>query len=215
MADLDIKCSKCGTEVKISEFVDVKGLVCRKCGEKLRKPEAVLTTTKRTALTFRSEEKIEEQAAKDDAPPKEWQFNKTTEKKPERAAPINKHHLYSWLVFFALGGLMFFLRYRGGLSEPNLAMMKQYGPWVLLAVYYTVALLAFKDTVFQGILCFLIPLYPFYYLYMVSDSFYLRAVVLGLLIGLGQDSAVVYLEWWKGIFAYVQNFLATGGGNIR
>ena len=65
-----------------------------------------------------------------------------------------------------------------------LFLLKDYGIAAFGVLYVTIILRAFKDTIFQGLLC-LIPLYPFYYIILVCDDFYLRAVVAGTMVGVG------------------------------
>jgi hypothetical protein len=119
--------------------------------------------------------------------------------------------LGSWLLFIALGGLMGAIRYGGILSAEALPMLQVYGPFVIIAFHVLIILKAFRDNVFSGILCLLIPLYSFYYLFMNSDDFYLRAVVGGMLIGLGQDSAIYFNDLMIKVADIVQQWIQTGG----
>jgi len=122
-----------------------------------------------------------------------------------------KRYWGSWLVFLAVGGIMGALRYGNFLPADYLSMLRDYGPWVILGVYVCLILFAFKDTVYQGVLALLIPLYPFYYLFMISDAFYIRALVAGLLVGLGQDSAVFLQAHLTDIVDTVRGWIASGG----
>lgn len=106
---------------------------------------------------------------------------------------------------------MGFLRYGKVLPGAYLSMLKTYGPWVVLGVYVCLVLFAFKDTVYQGILCVLVPLYAFYYLFMLSDAFLVRALVAGLLVGVGQDSAIFYQDHLTQIVDAVRRWIASGG----
>jgi hypothetical protein len=67
----------------------------------------------------------------------------------------------------------------------------------------------------QGILCLFIPGYSFYYLFGVTDEFYLRAIVAGLLVGIGQDAAIQLKEHAGHITGAVNDFISGGGGKIR
>lgn len=122
-----------------------------------------------------------------------------------------KRSWVSWLVFVVFGGIMGFLRYGKVLPGAYLSMLKTYGPWVVLGVYVCLVLFAFKDTVYQGILCVLVPLYAFYYLFMLSDAFLVRALVAGLLVGVGQDSAIFYQDHLTQIVDAVRRWIASGG----
>jgi len=125
-----------------------------------------------------------------------------------------KNTTISWIVFLILGAGMWFLRYGDLLGDDHLAMLKQYGPYIFFAIYITLILYSFKDTVYQGLLCIIIPFYPFYWLFGVTDLFLTRAIVAGLLVGIGQDSAD-FLQLHGGqVFHSIQEFIATGGGEV-
>jgi len=117
----------------------------------------------------------------------------------------------SWAVFIVFGGMMGFLRYGRVLPSAYLSMFKTYGPWIVLGVYVCLILFAFKDTIYQGILCVLVPLYAFYYLFVLSDAFLVRALVGGLLVGVGQDSAIFFQNYLTEIVDNVRRWIASGG----
>jgi hypothetical protein len=117
----------------------------------------------------------------------------------------------SWIVFFVVGGITGFLRYGDALSPQHLNMMRDYGIWVVMIVYVMVVLAAYKDSVFQGILSTLIPFYGFYWLFMVTDIFMMRAVVGGLLVGLGQDYCVWCNEIAQSTIQKVHAWISSGG----
>lgn len=118
----------------------------------------------------------------------------------------------SWLVFVLLGAAMGFLRYGGKIGASELDIMFQYGPWLMLVVHIVLVLMAFQDSVYDGILSLLIPLYSFYWLFVVSDAFLLRAVVAGLLAGVGQDSLAFYQEHFGTIIRVGKDWIQSGGG---
>lgn len=117
----------------------------------------------------------------------------------------------SWLIFVVLGGLMWGLRYGGLLEGHHLALLKEYGPYAVLVLHVVLILMAFQDTVFQGILTLLIPLYSFYWLFAVSDAFLMRALVAALFIGIGQDSAAFYQTRFNEIATAVRTWIESGG----
>jgi hypothetical protein len=120
--------------------------------------------------------------------------------------------LGAWLLFFGVGGGMWFLRYGDVLSADRMAVLITYGPYLVLFMHVALTLLAFQDTVFQGILCLLIPFYSLYYIFMVSDAFYIRALCGGLLVGLGADAAVFFQETSSEVIAKVNAWISSGGG---
>jgi hypothetical protein len=71
--------------------------------------------------------------------------------------------------------------------------------------------MAFSDTVFQGILCLLVPFYSYYYLFFISDAFMVRAVAGGLLVGIAQDSMFVFQREAIRIITTVNDWIAAGG----
>jgi hypothetical protein len=124
---------------------------------------------------------------------------------------ITKNVFWSWVVFLVLGAGMWFLRYGGGLEGANLKLFITYAPYVLLAIHVILVLLAFQDTVYQGILCLLIPVYTFYWLFIVVDFFFLRAVIAGLLVGIGQDSIAFYQALLLSTADTVKTWIESGG----
>jgi len=121
----------------------------------------------------------------------------------------------SWLVFILLGAGMWFLRYGDILSREHLGMLKDYGPYLLLVIHVILVLMAFQDAVFQGILCLFIPLYSFYWLFIVTDAFLLRAIVAALCVGIGQDSVMFYQDVLNDVFRTVTDWIKSGGGEVR
>jgi len=96
-----------------------------------------------------------------------------------------------------------------------LAMFASYG-WILMVAFHILVILkAFKDSVFQGVLCAIIPFYSLYYLFAVSDDFYMRAVIAGVLILVGQDGAEYFKVLFGGWFKTVGDWIQSGGGDIR
>ena len=74
-----------------------------------------------------------------------------------------------------------------------------------------IVLKAFQDSVLQGILCLLIPGYSFVYLFFMSDDFYARAVLGGLLIGMAKDSYLFYEQYALTLYNAINAWLASGG----
>ncbi|MDA0990195.1 MAG: hypothetical protein O3A51_05525 [Verrucomicrobia bacterium] len=128
---------------------------------------------------------------------------------------MKKNAKLSWVVFLLIGGGMYVLRYKDVLSSKHLSMLIEYGPYLLLVIHISLILRAFQDSVFQGILALLIPLYSFYWLFVSSDDFMVRAVVAGLLVGIGMDSAIFYQEYGSRVFNDVHAFISSGGGEVK
>lgn len=229
MSDVKFVCSHCGKENTVSEYAET--VICRFCGGELprRKVDAKATASESGTHDKKLRlKKVEKPAAPliepgdtpasflpPSATPAEddqSRFAKdrivSTKKKSWGAA------LMPWVVFVVLGGAMYWLRYRGALSAPQLEMMKEYGPYLFLASHVVITLAAFKDQVFNGILCLLLPPYPYYYLFLVCDWFYLRAVLAAIYVGIGWDSLVFLNEHSKFIIDAVNSWIQSGGGPV-
>ena len=209
MADIDITCPKCGHFVTVSEFADPKSIACRKCGEKLGMPEGGIQKAKPTVKLAMKEDG----EAPPDAPQKEWQFHKHVVKDESagKGTVFTSHHVISWSIFLVLGGIGGWLRYGGQLEPLYLTYMKDFAPYVLLGIHLTIIIAAFKDSMFQGILGLMIPPYPYYYVFAVSDQFYLRAVVGGSLVGFGQDAFIFASQLGVDVYNAVTGWIAQGG----
>jgi hypothetical protein len=129
--------------------------------------------------------------------------------------PIVRHHWFAWLLFFALGGGMWYLRYRAALPAPYDTWLTQYAPHAVIALHVIIVLTAFRDTVFQGILSLIIPFYSFFYIFLVSDAFYLRAMTAGVLVGTGLDAAVFFQHKANTTITVVNEWIANGGGKTE
>ena len=106
---------------------------------------------------------------------------------------------------------MAYARYFDGIPANYLELIKFYGPYAALVMHFIILLTAFKDTVFQGILCLLIPGYSFFYLFFVSDNFWLRACIAGLMAGIAQDSALFYNDVATDVYRAITDYIASGG----
>lgn len=125
-----------------------------------------------------------------------------------------RNTLASWIVFIVLGSAMGFARYGGMLGSDYTDLLRDYGPWVFIGIYVMLILSAYKDSIFQGILSTLIPFYAIYWLFVVSDAFMVRAVVAGLMAGIGQDTLFFLQEHSGIVFRRVHQFISSGGGDI-
>lgn len=218
MADIDVRCSQCDANIRVSEFADVSKMSCLHCGGTLVKPQGLISHNSKPTVRLA--------AHKYEAPEKKatethWTFNETINRSKQLKEETEKkkvhvsHHFLSWLLFIILGGAMYAVRYMYMLPPAQFVLLQQYSMHILLAIYVMITIRAYSDTIYQGILCTIIPCYPFYYIFGVSNNFYLRALVGAALIAIGQDGgqdlASLAKEWAKD----VDHFFATGGGEIR
>jgi hypothetical protein len=214
MADITITCAACGRASTFSEFVSEAALVCRGCGGALQRPgaEADKPKHKVAPVAFETDDATQEQAQTDSRQARRLWAGQGPVPRGQRHATV-RHHWYAWALFAALAALAAWLRYGGGLPPAALQHLGIYAVYVALALHVIVILKAFEDSVFRGILCLLIPFYSLYYILAVSDAVYLRAVVGGLLVVIGQDAAIVLNERFTHAVAFVHAWIASGGGD--
>jgi len=215
MPDIEITCSKCGNVVTVSEFADADGMVCHLCGEPLHKPQLMSLEprplTRRLKINWNQPlntpaDETSAPVETNPAPAGAVREEGARPRKIRMSRPVG-----SWLLFLLLGGFMYYWRYQVGLSDSQIEQVRFFGPIIVLAFQVLISVRAFADSVFQGILCLIVPFYSLYYLLMVCDSYLLRAVVVAVLIGIGQDSAQVIGEQSKKTYAAVMGWIRSGG----
>lgn len=226
MADIEITCSNCSKTYSVSEFASGTYFKCPACETNNEKPQSATETEKKKPLTLQKREErtpvvTEEDymKARDD---NAWNVR---EQITDDIVQNKKRSIYnagSWILFLVIGLATGVMRYGHMLSPEHLSATQKtseiiqiYGPYLILAFHIIILLKAFKDSVFQGILCLLVPFYSIYYIFMVSDDFYMRAVLGGLLIGLGQDTGIHINQIAQSTINTVNSFIQTGGGSVR
>lgn len=237
MADISITCPKCGAVTTVSEFVDAAKLKCISCGAQLEKPGGLEQAAKQAAAAsktptvkhnLRLAKRRREEEGGDDAKSSEGSSLENIIAKPDAEQEDKlglrpevkekkgvNHAILAGLLFLVLGGGMGYLRY-GNVLPPNIMQMSADYAWlVVIGINILITLKAMTDSMMQGILCLFIPGYSFYYLFGVTDEFYLRAIVAGLLVGIGQDAAIQLKEHAGQIFGTISHFISSGGGDIR
>lgn len=213
MADIELKCPSCAQALTVSEFVDLDKLTCHTCGSPLKTPAVAADDKPRNApRKLAIAQQAPEEETSQNTEPTKWQVSQQAAKDGRVKAKFEMTHLlWSTIIFFILGGTMGYLRYCDGFLAQNTALISLYGPIVVITMHLTIIVKAFKDSVFQGTLCLLVPFYSLYYLFGVSDDFYMRAIVGGLLIGIGQDSFIVFNDEAQHIIKVVNDWIASGG----
>lgn len=214
MTDVQTRCPKCGAAARVSDLAET--YLCGSCGTRVSVPAAPPSETSQSRLRLRTADESGR------APPPQKMEEKVdlrnvvvaetkARKAPKGEAALTMHHLGSWLVFIALGGAMGAARYGGILPLNYAANLEMAAPFVLLVVHLVIVLTAFNDTVFSGILALLIPPYAYFYLFSVSDSFYLRALAGGLLVGTAQDGCLFLQQKVTAFVDWVNAYIAAGG----
>ncbi len=132
--------------------------------------------------------------------------------------------LWAFLLFGLLGIVTGYIRYGGDVNlladmpriPPTVVERLMYFAWAgILGLNLVVVLKALSDNMFQGILCLLVPGWSIYYLLLISDNFYLRAIVFGLLIGIGQDGGRQIYDGVAAGMERISAFIDSGGGEVR
>ncbi|MBN1671341.1 MAG: hypothetical protein JXR37_09925 [Kiritimatiellae bacterium] len=235
MADITIKCEECGKSITVSEYVDASSLTCSACGKRLRMPAGAGMMP--TAPSQDSPEThTRHHLKRPDAPLKtvvsalpqpsgqhQPQFD------PTKAVRMRAHEkekgksaLPAWGLFVLLTFIVCYVRYLPQLSPATLGSFADYvipipehvmyrirqaGLIFIAIIYVSGILLAWKDEMFQGILCTVVPFYPLYYILFVADIFILRAILGALLLGFAQDLAFFLGSMWSNICAQVDAWI--------
>jgi len=220
VADIERTCPQCGKLVTISSVAE--RFVCPACGTAVSVPQAPAPKTgeAKTRLRIRDEAASFQENADEASPPRKGFSRFRAKDKPIPSRPtvrrgvahvVTAHHVGSWLVFLAIGGVMAGMRYGGWLNESQMDTLRLISPILLLVLYVITLMTIFSDSVFAGIMSLLIPPYSLYYLLVSSDRFLLRAVVIGILVGIGQFSADFITYHWMSIVSAVHAYIASGG----
>ncbi len=237
MADIDILCAGCGKTSTLSEFADISLIKCQYCGGALNSSSKVVEAAtpvaisnpaisaaraenidtsvqaktdekKKLSLKKYTEDTDDSSITAQNQKPSQW--NQISEAKTEVANRQEKHFnhsLASSLIFVVLAGLCGGMRY-GGFMPDIIGLIKIYGPWIVIIMHVTIVLKAFKDNMFTGVMCTIIPGYSFYYLFFAGDDFYTRAVFGGILVGIGYDSGLIMNDWAQEGIAYITDLIA-------
>lgn len=208
MADIDILCPHCNTVTSVSQFALTNVVTCKECGARLAKPVLTDNQDRKQKLQLRRRES--EAASQNGGPPGYLASMKPPEPAKRKRGSRLSQYIGAWATAIVLGAVTGTLRYGGFLDDRYIELIAQYGPIVLLAFHIMVCLKAFTDSPLQGLLCMLVPFYSLFYLFFISDDFYARAVLAGLLVGIGQDSAVAIAQMSGGVVEAVRAFIAAG-----
>ncbi len=112
----------------------------------------------------------------------------------------------AWLVFMLVGGVMAAGRYGDWWPWPT-TISAAYALHAVLILHLLVIGLAFQDDWFAGLLCIVVPGYSLFWLLARSGRPLLCALILGLLVGLGQDAVSALAEHWEQFRLVVEDVL--------
>jgi len=215
VADIRVKCLNCGNEVAVSEYADRAGLKCPGCQHPLKLPGRVTEPTAPPAPGTQlrpgaagGKYQLRASAAQQTTVTPAFSpsgFDPTQEIQTRAQSKSRAwSSLWAWGLFLVLTGVLCYLRYIPEMSGDRLAPYRAYGlihslpdgamllyrkfGLICIGIIYVAGILmAWKDEMFQGILCTVIPLYPFYYILFVTDLFFLRAILMALILGFAKD----------------------------
>lgn len=231
MADIEIPCHQCGTVNTVSEFVDKGSIVCRSCKEQLSKPTAAgkpkhkptvkhpavdilpasppngTLTNSQTQPDSRSKLKMAPEQLTQTYKPEhtahvEQTVRTTTKAKSEPTRFQVSEHMLAWLLFLILGAGSGIIRYGHTMTPNALCIIDEWSPYVFLTIHVALCMAICKESVYHGILGLLMPPYMVYYLFAVSDKFYIRGIVGGLAVGMGQATFI----YWKNSLVVLFSF---------
>jgi len=94
----------------------------------------------------------------------------------------------------AAAAVLSYVRFFGN-SGANEETIKSLGMAAVALCYAAIIAMALRDNMFDGLLCIVIPFYPFYYLFTVSGAVMMRALVGALLVSFGYDCALFLQHW--------------------
>ena len=213
MADVILNCPHCGEGMTVSEYVDVSQLSCTSCGERMQLPQMQSQEKRRPTITKRRpyEPPPEEETDEERTPNTVVAARENMKSRPKRSSETFKFTMYSWLLFLVIGAVAWFVRHSGS----NEDALVTGGLFLCGCLNLAIVLLAFKDDVFQGMLCLFIPGYFLYYLLFVSDSFFVRALIAGVFVGFGLDYATWVYENFRHALGSFSSFVNSGGGAIQ
>jgi len=122
--------------------------------------------------------------------------------------------LLAFLVFLLIGGASGYLRYGGLFTPEQMEPYLQYAWGAVLLLHIIIIIKALTNDMMQGILCLFIPGWSLIYL-AISDHFYQKAIIFGLLIGIGENGGYQLFDFATAGFQSVQEFINSGGGAVK
>lgn len=212
MADIQIICSACGQSQTVSEYAQESKLTCPACGQSLARPEV---EPRKIGLAIKQPEphrEREQQILVPAVPLAAERGSRSTVRDIQRVKASRRKIWLSVLVFLVLAGTLAYLRFYGEWQFLPRETLKHYGRWAIAGAYLLIIGLAVKDNMFDGLLAIVVPLYPFYYLFLLSGTVFLRAIVGALVVVFGYDALVVLQGWASQVVAAVNSWIERTGG---
>lgn len=214
MADIMLTCPKCQNKTTVSEYISEQKVPCASCGQEIAVPERKKSVS---GLKLR-------QSPAPAAPPPSEQPEQVKTKAAVVTATVKRKSAFqdrekrriktnlavialSWVAFVVLALVLGYIRFFSGIPGIEPKELEKYGLIAIGICYVLIIVLALKDNMFDGLLCIVVPMYPFYYLFMVSSLVYVRAIVGAILLAFGYDFALFLQATWEGVFQGVSGWI--------
>lgn len=210
MADILVRCKKCGRESKVSEYAVSGEVRCAGCGTpleftvsstqtaRLKLKRSDTTSTDRPAGAGMKEGEGATATAQRTAP----KLDVLQDVHKARQTVKNPLAIWNWLSFVLLGAALVGAEYYVTVINPGFLqyyLMGRWGVWGFVCLL--VLIVAFEDGTAQGLLCLFVPAYIVYYALVRLEYYWLRGLFMAVLVGIGMElyylperSAVVLLQ---------------------
>jgi hypothetical protein len=221
MADITLTCGACGASLTISEYAKPDNLTCLKCGKTIVMPGTVKESSERLLPEHVRQAKADAQAQKEARGDQEdvhlTDISKSIHVRRHRSVrtelivPTLKAMVLFIILTATLGYIRFFEGYQLFLPAEELSTVQVGGFFAVLFFHVVIVVEAMTYNFTTGLLCLVVPGYSLYYLFTTSDSFWLRAIMLSVVIVFGYDFYVNAHEFAVSFVNFVNNWLETGG----
>lgn len=195
MADILVKCAKCGKESRVSEFASSGSLQCGSCHATLELPNVDRGTKlqmkrekNKDELITLTAEAIKRREIPDVAKPASAEDVRSVLSNVHKARQkVKKAHAWmSWLSLIAVGAVMIGFQYYAKQNARWLTPYMNLRAIVAGVCMLGTFLVAFQDSTFQGLLC-LLPPYTLYYVAVRMEYPLLQGATLAFFISLGAE----------------------------
>lgn len=220
MADITLTCDACGATLTLSEYARPDHLACPKCGKALAMPDAKKEPNGLLLPEHIRKAKADAKAALEARGGQpDIQLSDVSTHIHDRGPRRMKTELIvptlkAAALFLCLAGGLGYLRYFDGyqllLPKEGLDTVRLAGFYAILFFHIVIVIEALTTDFVTGLLCLIVPGYSLYYLYTSSDSFWLRAIMLALVLVFGRDFAFYVHDYAMATFRFINEWLAAG-----
>jgi hypothetical protein len=195
VADIVVKCLRCGKESTISQYAASGTVPCPSCKTPLDMPAAEKGLSRLqmrkgkadTPVDLSAEEIKKHEIPKNAEPPSIDQVQAVLSNVHKSRQKVKKQHAFlSLLSFVLVGGLLIGWQYyisRHGQYVDQYMMTRGI---VIGIVGLLTLLVAFQDSTFQGLLCLLAP-YTIYYVLVRMESYLIQGAAIAVFVALGTE----------------------------